>query len=357
MTTTSINQELADKKAELAIGYLAGGITASLIYLGDRLGLYRAMDGAGPLTSFELAGKTGFAERFIREWLNQQATAGILEYRGEGRFELLPEASLAFVDEANPNSIIGMFGDFPAMVAQYDRLPEVFRSGIGFTYDDGGPAIARTVDRGLGPWNRSGLIEMALPKVDGLLAKLEAGAVVADVGCGAAAGIIELARRYPRSQFHGYDNSEHALQRAREHIAEAGLTNIVLHDSDTDPLPGEPRFDIVLSLDCLHDMSRPDLAATAIRRAIKPDGTWFIMDSRCAATLEENLENPLSVLLYGISLGLCLPSSASTQDGLALGAVGLPEPRMRELVEAAGFRTFREVPLEHPMNAFYVAYP
>lgn len=357
MTTTSIDPKLAEQKAELAIGYLAGGLTASLIYLGDKLGLYRAMDGAGAMTSAELAERTGFAERFVREWLNQQAAAGILEYRGAGQFELTPEASLVFVDEANENSVIGMFGDFPALVSQYDRLPEVFRSGIGFTYDDGGPSIARTIDRGLGPWNRSGLIEQALPKVDGLLAKLEAGAEVADVGCGAAAGIIELAKRYPQSRFHGYDNSQNALRIARENIGAAGLTNVFLHNSDEEPLPATPRFDVVLTLDCLHDMSRPDLAAAAIRRAIKPEGTWFIMDSRCGATLEENLENPLGGFLYGISLGLCLPSSASTENGLALGTAGLPEPRMRELVEGAGFASFRAVPLEHPMNAFYEAHP
>lgn len=354
----SIETGLIEKRAELAFGYLGGAIASGMIYLGDRMGLYRALVGAGPVTSQELADRTGLSERWLREWLQQQAAADILDYRGEGRFELTEEGRLLFVDEANPASVIGLFGELPSVMGMFDRLPKAFRTGIGYTYDDGGPAMARTLERELGPWNRSALIDEALPKVGDVVAKLEAGVKVADVGCGAAAAIVALGQRFPKSEFHGYDNSLNALRLAHQAIHDAGVTNVFVHDSDVDRLPEEPTFDIVLTLDCLHDMTRPDLAAAAIRKAIKPEGTWFIVDVDCKSTFEENMENPLAPMLYGFSVMLCMSSSASSKDGMALGTVGLPEPKMQELVEAAGFRSFARVPgLTHPFNAYYEAHP
>lgn len=354
---TAIDQELVGKKAELAFGYLAGAVISGMIYLGDRMGLYRALDGAGPVSSAEFASRTGLHERWVREWLMQQAAAGILEY-DSGKFTLSPEAALVFADENTPASVIGAFGDLPGEMSHLEQVPEYFRTGVGATYDMGGEAVARSTERMLGPWNRTALVGVAIPALDGVVARLEAGATVADVGCGSGVALVSMAARFPASQFHGYDISKIALERARTNLALAGVANVTLHDASVEPLPATPTFDFVTTLDCLHDMTRPDVVVAAIRKAIKDDGTWFIVDVNCGETFEENLQNPLAGAMYSMSISLCMSSSASSPDGLALGTLGLPAGKMEALVRAAGFTSFGAVPgLEHPFNAFYQVRP
>lgn len=356
MTTVEVNPEAIEAKAGAVFGALIGSITAGTIHLGDSLGLYRAMQNAGPLTSTQLAERTGLNERWLREWLRSQAAATFLGYRGNDLFELSAEGALVLADEENPASAIGWFGRLPEMMQLFARLKGPFQTGHGLTYDQDGEAVAEVMDRAFGPWNKTELITGALPKVAGAIEKLEAGAKVADVGCGAGAAIIAMAKAFPKSEFHGYDNSHYALERGLANLKAAGVTNVFFHNSDNEPLPSAPTFDYVQCLDCLHDMARPDLAATAIRQSIKPDGVWFIADIDGAENWEDNLSHPLAAMFYGASIQLCMSSSASTPDGLALGTVGLPEPRMRELVQTAGFSRFERVPgLEHPMNAYYQA--
>jgi len=207
-------------------------------------------------------------------------------------------------------------------------------------------------------WNRTALTSDALPKIAGVVERLQAGGKVVDVGCGAGAADIAIAQSFPAAEIHGYDNSEHALNVAREDAAAAGATNVTFHNSDTDPLPTDPTFDLALSLDCLHDMNRPDLAAAAIRKSLKPDGAWFIVDIDSAPTFEENLANPMAPMLYAASIMPCLQSSACTPDGLALGPMALSEPEMKKLVTAAGFTRFARVAdLAHPMNTYYEVRP
>jgi 2-polyprenyl-3-methyl-5-hydroxy-6-metoxy-1,4-benzoquinol methylase len=353
-----IDMALADQIAEMAFGYLSGAVVSGMIYLGDELGLYRSLRGAGALSSDEFASRTGLNERWLREWLRGQAAAGLVDYRGEGRFELTAEAALVLADEENSLSMIGSFSYLPEQIWVLKQVPEAFRKGLGFTYDAGGVGVAASIERMLGPWNKTSLVNDALPRLEGVIACLQAGAKVADIGCGAAVAIVAMAQAFPKSEFHGFDNSTHALQRARENIRAAGAGNAFVHDADEDPLAEDHSFDLIMCLDCLHDMARPDLAAATIRRAIKPNGAWFIVDIESAANYEENLSNPLAPLLYGYSILTCMASSASTPDGLALGTLGLPEPRMRELVMAAGFSQFQRVAgLEHPFNAYYEVRP
>lgn len=354
MTTVELNPEIIEAKAGAAFGAILGAITAGTIHIGESLGLYKAMRDAGPLTSAELADRTGLNERWLREWLRSQVAATLLDYRGEGRFELTPEAALVLADENNPASAIGGFGRLPELMQMFDHLKEPFRTGRGLSYDAGGTAVAETMDRMFSPWNKTALISEALPRVEGVIERLRSGAKVADVGCGAGAAIIALAQQFPNSEFHGYDNSVFALERARQNLEAAWVSNVFFHNNDTEPLPSTPTFDYVQTLDCLHDMARPDLVAVAIRNAIRPDGIWFIADIDSAENWEENLAHPMAPMFYGASILLCMSSSASTPDGLALGTTGLPEPRMRELVNAAGFGKFERVPeLMHPMNAYY----
>ncbi|MGI8927541.1 MAG: methyltransferase domain-containing protein [Tepidiformaceae bacterium] len=349
---------VVEAKAGLAFGYLSGAIVSGMIHLGDRLGLYQRMAGAGPLTSEDLAAKAGLSERWVREWLRGQAAAGIITHRGAGRFELTAEEALVFADESTPASVIGAFGDLPDQIALLRHTPESFRTGLGLTYDQAGPAVATGVERMVGPWNRSALVGEALPKIDGLIARLEKGAKVADVGCGAGVATVAMAQAFPNSSFHGYDNSLHALARAAANLSESGLSNLTFHNADSDPLPADASFDFVTCLDCLHDMAHPEIVAAAIRKAIKPDGIWFIVDVNCADNWEDNMENPLGAMLYGFSVLLCMSSSMSVADGLGLGTAGLPPARMKQLVTDAGFNRFAPVPgLEHPFNAYYVVRP
>jgi len=358
-TGRTIDTARVEQIAETAFGYLSGAVVAGMVYLGDELGLYRALRDGGPMTTEEVAKRTGLSERWLREWLRGQTAAGLFDYRGNGRFELSAEAALVLADEENPASVIGAFSDLPEQLLALKRARDSFRTGIGFRYDDGGEGVARSVERMLGPWNRTLLITEALPKLGGVVEKLESGAKVADIGCGGAIAGIAMAQRFPKSEFHGYDDSTHALSRAGANINEAGLSNVFVHNVATgDTLPADASFDLITCLDCLHDMARPDIVATAIRQAIKPNGVWFIVDIESSADFEENLTNPLAPLMYGYSILTCLASSASTPDGLALGTVGLPEPKMRELVTTAGFSRFQRVAgLEHPFNAYYEAQP
>ncbi len=359
MTTEAplLNAEKVEATANAAFGYLGGAVIATTIWLGDELGLYRAMRGAGPLTTHEVAKMTGLHERWVREWLQGQAAAGLIDYAA-GKFELSPEAALVLADEENPASAIGGFADLPEQFRGAAKLPGSFRSGLGHPYDDGGEAVARGVERMFAPWHKTMLTTTALPSLDGVVERLEAGASVADVGCGAGVAAVTVARAFPKSQVHGFDNSKFALARAEANIAAAGAKNVQLHNPDGgDGLPDAPTFDLVMTLDCLHDMTRPDIVARAIRKSIRPDGTWFIVDIECG-DFEQNLQNPLGGMMYGFSMMTCMSSSASTPDGLALGTVGLPESKMRELVLNAGFSSFERVAgLEHPFNAYYVARP
>ena len=353
-----IDPAVVEQKIGAAFGALGGAMVASMIHVGERLGLYRAMAGRGPMSSMDLASQTGLSERFVREWLYQQAASAIIDHRGGGMFELSPEAALVFADTNNPMSQIAFFEYLPAFSDILNSAQNGFKSGLGKTYDDHGEDAARMVDATFGAWNRTSLVAQALPQIPGLIDRLKAGASVADVGCGAGAGPIAVAQAFPNCDVHGYDNSIHALKVGEENKSAVGVNNVTFHNPDNDPLPLTPTFDFVMTLDCLHDMARPDLYSAAIRKAIKADGVWFIVDINGGATFEENLRNPMAGFLYAASIAICLQSSASMPDGAQLGTMGLPEPAMKKLVTEAGFTQFRRVDgLAHPVNAYYEVRP
>ncbi|MGE0601642.1 MAG: class I SAM-dependent methyltransferase [Dehalococcoidia bacterium] len=343
-----------EQKIGAAYGAMGGLLAAAMLYVGDELGLYKQMNGSGVFTSEDLARKSGLAERFVREWLFQQAASGVIEHRGDTSFEMLPEAGLVFADEQFPLGMSSVLKYLPKFFNDALTSGEAFRTGIGRTYDSFGEDGAREIDAMFGGWNRSSLVGDALPKVQGVVERLAAGGAVADVGCGAGTAAIAIGKAFPKAQIHGYDNSKQALKVAAENLKAAGISNVTFHNPDDDPLPSTPTFDLVTTLDCLHDMARPDIVASAIRKSMKPDGAWFIVDMDAAPTAAENLANPMAPMLFAASVMMCLQSSASTPDGLGLGTVGLPEPEMRRLTAQAGFGRFARVPgLEHPMNAYY----
>jgi 2-polyprenyl-3-methyl-5-hydroxy-6-metoxy-1,4-benzoquinol methylase len=358
MSQRPLDPEALKAYAKLVFGALGGAMTSSMIYLGDRLGLYRALADGGAQSSLELAARTGLHERWVREWLYQQGAAGVLEARPEGRFALSPEGEAVLANETHPAFGAGFFSHLPQTLAVAERLPEAFRSGRGLPYDAFGPEGARGIERGLGSWFRALLVPFALPRVDGVVKHLEAGVSVADVGCGAGIALLEMARAFPASQFHGYDISRHALARAERNRAEAGLSNAHFHDAAAEPLPEDGSFFFVTTFDCLHDMTDPGSVAASIRRAIRNDGLWLIAEIKAHETWEQNVErNPMAAMMYGTSVLTCMSSALSEPGGLGLGTLGLHPGLARRLSEEAGFTRFEPLDLGHPVNAFYVVRP
>jgi SAM-dependent methyltransferase len=356
--TARVDPERLRDFARRLFGFLDGAVTSALVYLGDELGLYRALAEGGPATSAELAARSRLDERWVREWLYNQGAAGLLE-AGEGeRFSLSPEGCVVLADESHPAFGAGMFSQLPKTLGVVEQLRESFRSGLGLPYDAFGPEGARGVERGFAPWVRSFLVPAVIARVPGLAARLEAGARVADVGCGAGVALLVLAQAFPKAELHGYELSRFALGRAEENRARARAENLRFHDVREEPLPQDAGFDLVLSIDCLHDMTDPDSVAKSIRRALKRDGVWLIADIKSYPSYAENVaQNPMASLMYGFSVLTCMSSALSEPGGAGLGTLGLPEPRARALAREAGFASFRRLEVEHPINAFYEARP
>lgn len=338
-------------------GHLNGAVTSALVYLGDELGLYRAL-AQGAASSAELAERSGLAERWVREWLYNQAAAGLLEVEPGERFALSPEGRAVLAEESHPAFGAGMFTQLPETLGAVSHLRESFRSGIGLPYDAFGPEGARGIERGFAPWLRSFLVPAVIGRVPGLRERLAAGARVADVGCGAGAALLLLAEAFPAAELHGYELSRFALARAEENLRRAGLPNVRFHAVPEDALPEDASFDLVLSFDCLHDMTQPARVAASIRRALRDDGVWLIADIKSYPTFAENVEqNPMAALMYGFSVLTCMSSALSEPGGAGLGTLGLHEERARELARAAGFGRFERLAVEHPVNAFYAVRP
>jgi 2-polyprenyl-3-methyl-5-hydroxy-6-metoxy-1,4-benzoquinol methylase len=357
---TTVDAGRLQQKQALIVNYGVGANVAGMIYIGIELGLYTALREGGPATSQEFGERTGLRERWLREWLYQQASSRVLEYDAASkRFSISNEVWVLLGDPDELRTLRMNFAGLTDRFAMLDRLPESFRTGIGVRTDDRGNHSAERTELAFRNWYRQVLVQQALPLLDGIVETLQAGGAAADIGCGTGLAMIEMAKAFPAATFHGYETSAQAIERGQEHVRAAAVTNVSFHNASVDPLPGAPAYDFVTTFDCLHDMTQPHEVAGAIRRAIKPDGVWFIADINGAADFEENLATrPLSPLLYAISVMGCMSSALAEEGGAGYGTLGLPEPMMRKLVEEAGFSRFRRVEdLTHPINAYYQARP
>jgi 2-polyprenyl-3-methyl-5-hydroxy-6-metoxy-1,4-benzoquinol methylase len=353
-----IDMEKVKANAERVFSFLGGALVSGTIYLGNRLGLYRALQDAGSVTSEELAHKTGLHERWIREWLQGQAVAGLIDYKGDGRFALSPEMAMVLSDENSPMFFAGGFRGLPQQMAVLERLPESFKTGIGLPYDAFGPEGALGIAGFSTPWFHTALVQVALPKLDGVVAKLAAGVKVADIGCGAGVALIEMAKAHPKTAFHGYDISKYALERAEANKTQAGVRNIIFHDANGDALPADGSFDLVTTFDCIHDATNPAAIIHAVRQALKSDGTWLIADVHGKPTFEENLaDNPMAPLMYGFSVLCCMSSALSEPGGAGLGTLGFHEGVARAMTAEAGFTRFKSHDFDNPINAYYEVRP
>ena len=333
--------------------YKMGEQVALLIHLGDRLGLYRVLAGRGPRTSAEVATDAGLDERLVREWLLGQAAARLIERHDDGRFELTPVQASVLADE--DGSLTFAAGAFRGGIApdQIDALVESFRTGVGVSYEQQGTAAAAGLARMTGPWSRLALVSTILPALDGVVAKLEAGATVVDVGCGAGVALTTLAEAFPASRCIGYDPSSSAIELARQRAADAGCDNATFVADGAAALPPDLGADLVLCFDCLHDMPRPDEAATAIRGAMADDGTWLIKDIRSTGDFDRDRRNPLLAMFYGFSVASCLQSALSEPGGMGLGTLGLHPSRAEALVREAGFTSFVTHQFDDAANLYY----
>jgi SAM-dependent methyltransferase len=330
-------------RAVADVGTLLGG---SMAVLGDRLGLYRAMAGAGPLTPGELAERTGTAERYVREWLSASAATGYVDHVGDGRFELSDEHAVVLTDETSPACVIGAFETALAAVHSTDRLTEAFRSGEGVGWGEHHHDLFEGCERFFRPGYQANLVSTWLPALDGVVARLEAGARAADVGCGHGASTVLMAEAFPASTFVGFDAHGPSVEAARKRAADAGVGDRTRFEVAT-ALDFAGTYDLVAFFDCLHDMGDPGGALAHVRGALDPDGTVLLVEPMAGDSVADNL-NPVGAAYYGFSTLLCTPSSLSQEVGTALGAQA-GEARLRELATGAGFTRVRRV-AETPFN-------
>lgn len=332
---------------------VAAGFNCTLSALGDQLGLYRALKEQGPVTSDAFAEATGLHERWLREWLRHQACVGQIEY-DDGQFSLSPEAAIVLADEGQPFFFASGFGAVAATYPALPKLPKAFHTGLGLTYDDHGPECACGIERMSAYMQRVDLVPKLLPELPGIVDKLTQGAAVADVGCGSGTALTAMAEAFPKSSFVGYDTSAHALARAERNLADSGVTNVRLLNPAEEPLPDSPTYDLVSTIDVVHDTTHPAELLAAIRRSLKDDGAWLCADIRSFPTFEQNLsEHPMAALLYGFSVTVCLSASLSTTDGAGLGTLGFNEEVARQMAADAGFTRFTPLEYGNALNAFY----
>lgn len=333
-----------------------GEMVSAMIHLGDRLGLYRAMDGAGPLSAGDLARRTGLQERWLLEWLRGQAAARLVESRDGESFELSAEGAMVLADEEDLAFAAGAFSA-PLTPETMDKLAEAFETGIGLSYEQLGPNAAHRTERMLGPWTRNALIPQLIPQLDGVREKLDSGALVADVGCGGGIAVATMAAAFPRSTFHGYDPSAHAIDRCNRKIADGKLENLETFVAGGEELPSEPTYDFIITFDCIHDMTHPAEVISAIHRALKPDGTWLIKDIRSHGSFEKNMKNPMLAMFYGFSVSACMSSALSEKDGAGLGTLGFNPEVAESMTQAAGFTRFKLHDIDDPSNLYYEVRP
>ena len=334
------------------VGDFGAALSSSLAYLGVRLGLYEAMAGAGPLTPGELAAQTGTAERYVREWLVNQAAGGYVEYDpATGRFTLPPEHAVALTDAASPFYVGGGFYVVKAMAAATPRIAEAFQNGGGMLWGDHDPDLFVGTERFFRPGYTAHLVAEWIPALTGIEAKLQAGARVADVGCGRGASTVIMARAYPNSHFFGFDTHAPSIEGARQAAAEAGVSDRATFEvADASSFPGEG-YDLIAFFDCLHDMGDPAGAARRAFEALDADGSVRLVEPMAGNVWEENF-NPIGRTFSAAST-LCCTANSLALGGPALGAVATEEA-LRDTVLSGGFTSFRRA-TETPFNRVFEA--
>ena len=351
----TINEDRLTEFVGRFAGDLGAVMHASTVLLGDRLGLYVAMGDSQPVTAGQLAERTGYPERYLAEWLAAQAASGYAEYDPATRtFWLTEEQAFALTSPDNPLFAPGGLQLAASTIADVDLIAEAFRTGRGVGWGEHNHDLFAGTDRFFRPNYIGNLVDAWLPALDGVVAELETGARVADVGCGYGSSTILMAKAFPNATFIGSDLHAPSIEAARKAAAEAGVTDRCTFEVATARTYSGNSYDLVTFFDSLHDMGDPVGVASYVRSTLADNGTWLLVEPNAADNLEDNL-NPVGRIFYSGSTMICVPNSTSQEVGLALGAQA-GETRTREVTEEAGFTRFRRAG-ETPFNAVYEVRP
>lgn len=356
MTTDA--QDLDPARLDSILGQLVtdmgAAMNGALVLIGVDLGLWRALDDHGPATSTQLAERTGLRERYLREWLSAQAGSGYLLHDPDtGTFTLPPEHALALARQDSPVYMAGGFHLIGSVYKDRARITDRIRTGDGFGWHEHDPELFVGTEQFFRPGYRANLVDAWLPALDGVVDRLRAGAVVADIGCGHGVSTTILAQAFPQSTVRGFDYHDASIARARELAAEQGIGNAVFAVASAAEFPGEG-YDLICYFDCLHDMGDPVGALRHAREVLAGDGTVMLVEPFARDSLTENL-NPVGRMYYAASTVLCTPSSLSQPVALGLGAQA-GEQRLAEVAREAGFGSFRRA-TETPFNLVLEARP
>jgi 2-polyprenyl-3-methyl-5-hydroxy-6-metoxy-1,4-benzoquinol methylase len=350
--TATINEDNMNAFLGKVVGDFGAALSSSLVYIGQKLGLYKAMASGDAVTPAELAARTATNERYVREWLVNQAASGYVNYdAASGRYSLPPEQAIALTDESSPFYVGGGFYVVKAMTQAVNRIEEVFKNGGGILWRDHDPDLFVGTERFFRPGYAAHLIASWIPSLTGIKEKLEAGGKVADIGCGHGSSTIIMAQAFPKSRFWGFDNHEKSIETANQRAKDAGVSDrVTFAVVNASELPDE-QFDMVAFFDCLHDMGDPTGACKRAYEVLNADGSALIVEPMAGNAVEENF-NIIGRTFAGAST-LCCTANSMALGGPALGAVA-PEAAIREVVLAGGFTQFRRA-AETPFNRIFEA--
>jgi SAM-dependent methyltransferase len=336
------------------VGDLGATVHTGMVVIGEKLGLYKAL-AEGPMTSAELAAKTNTDERYVREWLASQAAGQYVTYDPQtDRFGLDEEQAFTLANEDSPAYLPGAFQLALGSLAAVPRIADSFRTGAGMGWHEHDDGVFHGCEKFFRPGYAANLVSSWIPALEGVQQKLEAGARVADVGCGKGASTLLMAKAFPKSKFFGFDYHDKSIESARESAKRDGVSDRVTFDvAKAKEFPGKD-YDFICVFDCLHDMGDPVGAAGHVRKSLNKNGTWMIVEPFANDNLKDNL-NPVGRVYYSFSTLLCTPCSRSQEVAMCLGAQS-GEARMREVVTSAGFSHFRRA-TETPFNLVYEARP
>lgn len=354
-TTTTIDDGKLNTLVGQMLSDLGGASSIAMVRMGDALGLYKLLRDNGPARPADLAKAAKVDPRYLTEWLSNQAASGYLAYDPVcGTFALPPEQAMVFAEEDSPLNMIGAFDLMAAMLDNQPKVEAAFRTGSGVAWGQQAGCLFCAVARFFRPGYHNNLVGSWLPALEGVVAKLEKGAKVADIGCGHGWSTVLMAKAFPNSDFVGYDFHAGSIKEATGHASSHGVTaNTRFEVALAKDFAGKD-FDLVTCFDCLHDMGDPAGAAVHIRQALKPDGTWMIVEPMAGDSLESNL-NAVGRLFYAASTMICVPTSKAQEVGTALGAQA-GEARLRDIITGAGFSKVRRA-TETPFNMVLEARP
>lgn len=348
-----------DKLHELVgkmLGDLGGAYSVPTVRIGHRLGLFESLHQQGPATAAELAARKGLAERNVREWALAQAANGYVTYEPETeRFSLSPEQAMVFAIPDSPVYLPGAFDLVASMIESEPLVEQGFRTGEGVAWGEGSGCLFCAVGAFFRPGYVNNIVQNWLPSIEGAVGRLEAGANVADVGCGVGFSTLLMAEAFPNSRFTGYDFHAPSIAEANAHAAAHGLSDRVRFVAAPAKDIEESDFDLITMYDCLHDMGDPAGCAAHMREMLKSDGAWMIVEPIAADSPAENVGNPVSRLYYNASTMICVPTSLAQEVGAALGAQA-GEQQISQVLKGAGFGSVRRA-TEGPFNMVLEARP